>query len=107
MLTLRTFKCERCADCCKYLTVKLSKKDISAIKEEGYDGFMEFDEHIKSSVLKRDDKGCVFLDKKTCRIYSIRPEVCRLYPFVGSDMVDSCKPELLGNRFKTCLSQPK
>ncbi|GAG19777.1 unnamed protein product, partial [marine sediment metagenome] len=46
------------------------------IKKEGYDKFIEFDTHIKGFVLKRNDNGCVFLDKKTCRIYSIRPEVC-------------------------------
>ncbi len=101
MLTPSNFRCERCADCCKYLTVKLSKKDISKIKREGYDEFMEFDEHIGSYVLRLRDEKCVFLDKgDNCRIYSIRPEVCREYPFVESDEVENCKPELLKDKFR-------
>lgn len=33
--------------------------------------------------LKRDAKGCFFLDKKThhCAAYDVRPILCRLYPF--------------------------
>jgi Fe-S-cluster containining protein len=27
------------------------------------------------------DRKCVFLEDKLCRIYSIRPLVCRFYPF--------------------------
>ena len=107
MLTPSTFRCDRkCADCCKYLTVKLSKKDISAIKREGYDekAFMGFDCHIGSYVLKLNDEGCIFLGemngKYYCRIYSIRPKVCRQYPFVNSNEIESCKPELLKYKFK-------
>ena len=38
MLTGKTFKCDRtCADCCKYLTVKLDNNDIKRIKKAGYD----------------------------------------------------------------------
>ena len=104
MLTPSNFECDRnCADCCKYLTVKLGKKDISKIKREGYEDFMERDDHIGSYVLKLRDEKCVFLDKKKdkyhCKIYSIRPKVCRQYPFINSDEIESCKPELLGDRF--------
>jgi len=104
MLTPSNFRCERCADCCKYLTVKLGKKDISSIKREGYEDFMEFDSHIGSYVLKLRDEKCVFLGRKKkehyCKIYSIRPKVCRQYPFLNSDEIGSCKPELLKYKFK-------
>ena len=106
MLTPSTFLCKRCADCCRYLTVKLSKKDIEAIKDKSYkeDFFIKFDRYIKSPVLKNKDEGCVFLGKKEgkyyCKIYNIRPKVCRKYPFVESDKVESCKPKLLRFKFR-------
>ncbi len=102
MITLENFRCNRsCADCCKYLTVKLYKEDIENIKREGVyeDFFMDFDAHIRSPVLKIRDEKCVFLGKKKgryyCKIYKSRPKVCKLYPFVNSNRIESCKPNLL------------
>lgn len=106
MLNPKNFKCGRCADCCRYLRVKLFKKDIEAIKEIGYnkDFFEGYDAHIRSPVLKVRNNGCVFLGKRKgeyyCRIYEARPKVCRLYPFVNSNMVKGCKPNLLKHRFE-------
>lgn len=99
MLTKSNFKCERCGDCCRYLTVKISKEDILAIRNKGFKGFFVFDAFIKSDVLKRDDAGCVFFDKEkcSCKIYDVRPSVCKGYPFVESDEVESCKPALMGD----------
>ncbi len=103
MITPANFKCDRkCADCCRYLTVKVTKKEIEKIKKEGYDEFFEYDDHIRSNVLRLTDKGCIFLGKKGdryyCKIYRIRPKVCRKYPFVKSDRIESCKPALLKYR---------
>jgi len=100
MLTPESFKCERCTDCCKHLVVKLCKKDISRIEEKGYKDFFVYDKRIKGNVLKHKNFKCVFLGKKNCKIYSIRPKVCREYPFVVADEVWSCKPQTLGNLFK-------
>ena len=99
MITPENFKCDRkCADCCKYLTVKLLKREIKAIEREGYEDFYEWDNHIGSNVVRMDD-GCFFLGKKDgkyyCKIYRIRPSVCRKYPFVNKDNIESCKPALL------------
>ena len=106
MLTPENFKCNRkCADCCKHLTVKLYKKDIEEIKKEGYDEdfFMGYDGCIKSPVLKIENDKCVFLGKEGeeyyCKIYQIRPKVCKLYPFINSDKAESCKPNLLKYKF--------
>lgn len=102
MITLENFKCDRsCADCCKYLTVKLYKKDIEVIKREGFDEdfFIEFDTHIKNPVLKIRNERCVFLGKRKgryyCKIYESRPKVCKLYPFVNSNRIERCKPNFL------------
>ena len=97
MLDPKTFKCERCAECCIKYIVKLNKEDISRIKKLGFSEkeFMEKDEHISEFVLKKDDNGCVFLLKGgglySCKIYENRPSVCKAYPFLEGD-VSSCKP---------------
>lgn len=100
MISVQDFKCIKCGDCCKFLIVKVGKRDIDKIKKAGYDDFFGMDSHIRDNVLKRDDEGCVFLAKKGkeyfCRIYEIRPKVCKDYPFVNSSVVESCKPVLLG-----------
>ena len=107
MITSENFVCDRtCADCCKYLTVKLYKKDIEAIKKAGYEEgfFLDYDTHIKSYVLRMNDKNCVFLGKKGnnyfCKIYRSRPKVCRAYPFAGKTEIESCKPSLLRYKMK-------
>ncbi|MFH1641489.1 MAG: YkgJ family cysteine cluster protein [Nanoarchaeota archaeon] len=101
MLTKQNFKCKRCADCCRYTIVKLFKEDIDKIKQAGFaeEFFLDYDCHINSFTLKSNDKGCVFLDQNKCKIYSIRPKVCKLYPFVKKDTVESCKPSLFKNKF--------
>ncbi len=42
-------------------------------------------------------------DKYYCKIYQLRPNVCRQYPFISSDKIESCKPDLLKYRFKKKL----
>ena len=100
MLTKETFVCNRtCADCCQKTVVKLNKEDIKRIKKAGYDDFLEFDYHIKKPVLKHIEGNCVFLGKKDdkyyCKIYNIRPRICKLYPFVEKDKVEDCKPKTI------------
>jgi uncharacterized protein len=98
MLNPKTFKCETCGECCIKYIVKLSKQDIEKIKKLGYSEFFERDEHISSFVLKKNDNGCVFLDKdSSCKIYNDRPSVCKMYPFMGED-VSSCKPVTFESR---------
>jgi len=108
MITKENFVCDRtCGECCKYMPVKVVKRDIAAIKKEGYDerDFLDYDYHIKNHVLKMNGDGCVFLGKKDgkyyCKIYPNRPKVCRKYPFVDKDEIESCKPDVLKSRFKT------
>ena len=93
MLNPKTFKCETCGECCIKYIVKLNDNDIEKIKKLGFNEkeFVERDEHICEFVLKKNDKGCVFLDNNSCKIYNDRPSVCKMYPFMG-DEVSSCKP---------------
>jgi len=104
MLDQKTFKCERCAECCIKYIVKISKNDIEKIKKLGYSEFVEKDEHISGFVLKKNDEQCVFLlrDNKgvySCKIYENRPDVCKMYPFLGED-VASCKPVTFQSKAK-------
>lgn len=99
------FKCHHCNHCCTDVVCLPSPWDVVRIAkttgEDPYE-FLEFltpDEigevakndptwlicngqrHIMA--LRRDKKGCYFLDKKSrlCTIYDARPILCRLYPF--------------------------
>src|SRR3989338_6250988 len=103
MLNKSTFRCDSCAQCCKAFDVKLFKEDIRRIKKAGYDEdfFMEPDGISRKPndyVLRKQNGQCVFLGKRSgkyyCKIYDIRPKICRKYPFFGKD-VESCRPSEL------------
>ncbi|MBN2454879.1 YkgJ family cysteine cluster protein [Candidatus Woesearchaeota archaeon] len=73
--------CNSCGLCCT-LGIQLSKKEIAAIKELGYE-----EEHFlepKEKLLKRVNGRCVFLIPKKggarCEIYEFRPRLCRDFP---------------------------
>ncbi len=102
MLTKENFQCDRyCAECCKKLSVRVSKAEIKNIRKQGYDeeDFLERDmRSINIFILKRNRKGCVFLKKHkdgkhSCTIYKNRPKSCQQYPFFRrKNLVGSCLP---------------
>jgi len=71
-----------CVKCCIETRMPLTSFDIERITKQGY--------RIKDFVVKRKrerqlknrDGRCVFLGDDGCKIYSFRPEGCRLYPLV-------------------------
>lgn len=99
------FSCHHCNHCCTEVVCLPTPWDVVRIvKNTGANPyeFLEFlgpDEISEVSkndptwldcngnrfimALRRDQKGCHFLDKKTryCSIYEARPILCRLYPF--------------------------
>jgi len=92
------FKCKRCATfCCKLGGPNLTKGDIERIEQAGYkaESFLEPVQNGKYESMitpygclrNRKDSSCIFLrfnDKNRsyeCAIYSVRPILCRLYPF--------------------------
>jgi Fe-S-cluster containining protein len=100
MLDPKSFKCERCAECCKKLYIILNDEDIKNIEKLGYskEDFCEGEligEFKGKFVLKKEDDKCIFLEKDkdgySCSIYESRPEICRKYPFFGKE-VETCKP---------------
>jgi len=63
----------------------LSRIDIERISRQGY-RFKDFVVKRKRERHLKNRKGrCVFLGDKGCKIYSFRPEGCRLYPMVYNE----------------------
>ncbi|MFC1768496.1 YkgJ family cysteine cluster protein [Nanoarchaeota archaeon] len=94
-LTPKNFKCDRkCGECCKKLSVIITKRETNKLEKLGYSDFVEADLGTKGFVLRRNSRGCVFLKKERnnyiCKIYDHRPRICKIYPFFGNPT--TCKP---------------
>ena len=102
------FSCVNCGKCCKNRGIELNDKEIQSIAiflnidlEEFKQDYIEkreidriktsihHDYHIKKEAcflkIQREDGICIFNEKinnlSRCKIYKIRPNVCRLFPF--------------------------
>jgi hypothetical protein len=85
------FECQRCARCCgdtshRGRNILLLEKEVEQISKHTGLRPSSFaapafgDGHYRYKMKKRNGR-CVFLDKKSCSIYEIRPLICQLYPF--------------------------
>ncbi|MBN1385434.1 YkgJ family cysteine cluster protein [Candidatus Woesearchaeota archaeon] len=108
MLTKKGFFCIRCGKCCRY-SVTISILERWRIQKR-FPGlrFWSPERHWWQSSIRMKDGRCVFLEEKnglySCRIFDIRPKICRQYPFFKVSEVKSCFPEDLGT---TALKNPK
>jgi Fe-S-cluster containining protein len=102
MWTKSNFKCDRyCGKCCVTPYVMVDKQDIKIIKKLGHEeeDFVQRDYvYPEKFVLKKNDKGCVFLKKNkkgrySCSIHKNKPKTCRKYPFFDNKAIKSCYPE--------------
>ena len=72
--------------CCKLGGPKLSRRDTNRLKQAGYKT-SEFLNADDKSLRSKADGSCIFLSIDTttqlykCSVYSLRPTLCRLYPF--------------------------
>ncbi len=85
------FECQRCAKCCgdgshRGRNILLLESEVSQISNAM--GLRPFSFASRSlSVqpyryrMKKRGGKCVFLDGRACRIYNLRPLICRFYPF--------------------------
>jgi len=89
------FKCTMCGDCCKgYGGTFITNDDINAIADyikADHESFVS--EYCEMSggkpVLARGRNGyCVFWDK-ICKIHSVKPRMCRQWPFIKSVLADT------------------
>ena len=88
------FKCKKCGDCCKgYGGTFLTDKDIEAIA-----GYIDSDPKrfvadfcrisCGKPVLSQGKDGfCIFWNE-LCTIHSVKPRMCREWPFIKSVLVD-------------------
>ena len=88
------FRCTRCGDCCKgYGGTYLTELEITAISAYLGVGAGEFQQRYcvlsgHRPVLAQQSNGyCIFYDQG-CRIHSVKPRMCRQWPFIQSLLVD-------------------
>ncbi|BBO84454.1 hypothetical protein DSCO28_50200 [Desulfosarcina ovata subsp. sediminis] len=82
--------CKKCAACCKrFPYIQLSENDIRAIEQETALPMEVFtnpqDASAGTYFLQFKENGdCFFLSEENglyfCRVYKIRPDICRTYP---------------------------
>jgi len=79
------FKCNRCGYCCT-LRVRLSFLELLRIRLKGYKkkDFVVKDTKKRNCIKQLENQDCYFLirkgEKTACKIYNIRPKMCREYP---------------------------
>ena len=73
--------CKKCTVCCIGTEMVLTRSDIKRIERAGYRGFYR---HSRGFYKLKNIRGkCIFLgEDNLCRIYSIRPKGCRVYPLI-------------------------
>jgi len=104
---LSKFVCRRCGACCRIEGIVRLKDDdpkcIAAHLGMSESEFIANETNLapdrKSLVLKdRPDGACAMLDAENrCRIYPVRPEKCRTYPYEWTnDISETYCPGLAG-----------
>lgn len=88
------FSCTLCGDCCKgYGGTYLSEADMEAIASHiGVTRERLAKVYTRKSgnrrVIAQGDNGyCIFWDR-VCTIHSVKPRMCRQWPFISSILVD-------------------
>ena len=74
-----------CVECCIETRMPLSRIDIKRISRQGYKLKDFVVKRKRERRLKNSNGRCVFLGDNGCKIYSFRPEGCRLYPLVYNE----------------------
>jgi Fe-S-cluster containining protein len=86
------FHCIKCGICCgdtkeKNRHILLLRTEAEQIAKKTLQPVFKFAVKIKDKapysyeMKKRENGKCVFLEKDRCTIYSLRPLICRFYPF--------------------------
>ncbi len=89
--------CTQCANCCRVTDVGITDRDVEKLakfigvtKEEFIRDSTARDESDQL-ILKRTEKGCVFLKDNLCTVYEGRPQNCANFPHLvrGAGSIDS------------------
>jgi Fe-S-cluster containining protein len=80
------FKCNNCGVCCRIQPPEVDLNEQKAIEAKGYKKFLtEQDEAGLRWVKRNKDGSCIFLENNKCKIYPVRPTICKLEPFTIVD----------------------
>lgn len=78
--------CKACGECCRVTEVQLAERDVEhlakflRIKQKDFlDQYTALSEDGEL-ILRRTEKGCVFLDGNECSVYEARPGNCERFP---------------------------
>ncbi len=81
--------CKVCANCCRVATATLKDREIDVLakfigasRREFLAGYTEVSKE-EGRVLKRTEKGCVFLEGNLCGVYEARPDTCNDFPHLA------------------------
>jgi len=88
------FECRQCGDCCRgYGGTFVSKQDVDAIASFlGEDPEYFVANYCRLSgkrplLSQKKDGYCIFWDR-ICTIHSVKPQMCRRWPFIESVLID-------------------
>lgn len=81
--------CTSCANCCKLATTRLKDREIDSLAKfvgttrgKFLRDYTELSEE-EGRILKRTEKGCIFLEGNLCTIYEGRPSTCQHFPHLA------------------------
>ncbi len=77
--------CTTCANCCRVATVRLRERELESLARHIGVSRREFTRDYAERteegwILKRTEKGCVFLEGNLCSVYEARPMTCEDFP---------------------------
>lgn len=78
--------CTECANCCRQATVRLNERDVQrmckALGMRVADFLRDYTQETEDEglILRRNERGCVFLEGNLCSIYESRPHNCENFP---------------------------
>ncbi len=80
------FKCTNCGSCCHIQPPEVDLNEQKEIEAKGYKNFLsEPDETGLRWIKRKKDGRCLFLENNKCKIYEVRPVICKLEPFTITD----------------------
>ena len=75
--------CEKCGNCCRVSDlIILDNEDVDNIMLR-FSKYKNYIKQINGKFYIAKTKPCMFLKNNRCSIYSIKPHICSIYPFVN------------------------
>ena len=78
--------CTACANCCREATARVTDRDVEKLARFlGVKPAVFLRDYCEESeeeglILKRTERGCIFLDGNACTVYESRPHNCENFP---------------------------